>query len=52
MDLRIWDTPGYARLETEEVLPDQFHSKLRVAGVDEATIHQLTLINPYPAFAR
>jgi phosphotriesterase-related protein len=33
-------------------LPDQFLPKLRAAGVDGATIHQLTHTNPYRAFAR
>jgi phosphotriesterase-related protein len=33
-------------------LPDQFLPKLRTAGLDEATIHQLTHSNPYRAFAR
>jgi phosphotriesterase-related protein len=33
-------------------LSDQFLPKLRAAGVDEATIYQLTHQNPYRAFAR
>ena len=33
-------------------LPDQFLPKLRAAGVDGATIYQLTHTNPYRAFAR
>lgn len=33
-------------------LPDQFLPKLKAAGVDEATILQLTQTNPYRAFAR
>jgi len=32
-------------------LEDQFLPKLRAAGVDEVTIHQLTQVNPYRAFA-
>ncbi len=51
VDLRTWDTSGYAQAETEEVLTERFLPKLRAAGVDEATIHQLTRTNPYPAFA-
>jgi len=33
-------------------LPEQFLPKLRAVGVDEGTIHQLTHVNPYRAFAR
>ena len=33
-------------------IPEQFLPKLRAAGVDEATIDQLTHTNPYRAFAR
>jgi phosphotriesterase-related protein len=33
-------------------LTDQFLPKLRAIGVDESTIHQLTHVNPYRAFAR
>ena len=33
-------------------LSDQFLPNLRAVGVDEATIYQLTHINPYRAFAR
>jgi phosphotriesterase-related protein len=33
-------------------LTDRFLPKLRVAGVDEATVRQLTHINPYRAFTR
>jgi phosphotriesterase-related protein len=31
---------------------EQFLPKLRAAGVDEATVHQLTCTNPFRAFAR
>jgi phosphotriesterase-related protein len=33
-------------------LVDQFLPKLRAVGVDEASIHQLTHVNPFQAFAR
>jgi phosphotriesterase-related protein len=33
-------------------LTEQFLPKLRAVGVDEGTIHQLTCINPFLAFAR
>jgi phosphotriesterase-related protein len=33
-------------------LSDQFLPKLRAVGVDEVTIHQLTHVNPFQAFAR
>jgi phosphotriesterase-related protein len=33
-------------------LPEQFLPRLRAAGVDEITIHQLTHTNPFQAFAR
>jgi phosphotriesterase-related protein len=33
-------------------LTDEFLPKLRTAGVDEETIHQLTQVNPFRAFAR
>jgi phosphotriesterase-related protein len=33
-------------------LTDEFLPKLRIAGVDEETIHQLTQVNPFRAFAR
>ena len=33
-------------------LSDQFLPKLQAAGVDEETIHQLTHVNPFQAFAR
>jgi len=33
-------------------LAEQFLPKLKASGVDEASIHQLTHLNPYQAFAR
>jgi phosphotriesterase-related protein len=33
-------------------ISEQFLPKLRQAGIDEATIHQLTAVNPFRAFAR
>ena len=33
-------------------LAEQFLPKLKASGVDEATIHRLTHLNPYQAFAR
>jgi phosphotriesterase-related protein len=33
-------------------LSEQFLPQLRAKGVDEATIHQLTCLNPFRAFAR
>jgi phosphotriesterase-related protein len=33
-------------------LPEQFLPKLRSVGVDEGMIHQLTVHNPFQAFAR
>jgi phosphotriesterase-related protein len=44
--------PGGGTPKPYTYLSDQFLPKLRVAGVDEATIHQLTHTNPYNAFAR
>jgi phosphotriesterase-related protein len=44
--------PGGGVPKPYTYLPEQFLPKLRAAGVDEATIHQLTHVNPYRAFAR
>lgn len=44
--------PGGGVPKPYTYLPDQFLPKLRAAGVDEVTIHQLTQANPYRAFAR
>jgi phosphotriesterase-related protein len=44
--------PGGGVPKPYTYLPEQFLPKLRAAGVDEATIHQLTQTNPYRAFAR
>jgi len=44
--------PGGGFPKPYTYLSDQFLPKLRAAGVNEATIHQLTHTNPYRAFAR
>jgi phosphotriesterase-related protein len=44
--------PGGGVPKPYTYLPDQFLPKLRAAGVDEATIQQLTQANPFRAFAR
>jgi len=44
--------PGGGVPKAYTYLSDQFLPKLRAAGVDEATIHQLTHTNPFRAFAR
>jgi phosphotriesterase-related protein len=44
--------PGGGVPKPYTYLVDQFLPKLRAAGVDEATIHQLTNVNPFQAFAR
>lgn len=43
--------PGGGIPKPYTYLQDQFLPKLRAAGVDEATIYQLTCANPYRAFA-
>jgi len=43
--------PGGGIPKSYTYLSDQFLPKLRVAGVDEETIRQLTHVNPYRAFA-
>jgi phosphotriesterase-related protein len=43
--------PGGGVPKPYTYLPDQFLPKLRATGVAEATIHQLTHVNPYRAFA-
>ena len=43
--------PGGGVPKPYTYLSDQFLPKLRAVGVDEATIHQLTHINPYRAFS-
>jgi len=44
--------PGGGVPKPYTYLPEQFLPKLRAVGVDEVTIHQLTHVNPYRAFAR
>jgi phosphotriesterase-related protein len=44
--------PGGGEPKPFTYLLEQFLPKLRVAGVDEATIHKLMHTNPYRAFAR
>ena len=44
--------PGGGVPKPYTYLSEQFLPKLRAVGVDEATIHQLTHVNPYRAFAR
>jgi phosphotriesterase-related protein len=44
--------PGGGVPKPYTYLADQFLPKLRAAGVDDTTIHQLTHTNPYRAFAR
>ncbi|MBC7877244.1 MAG: phosphotriesterase [Anaerolineales bacterium] len=44
--------PGGGVPKPYTYLSDHFLPKLRAVGVDEATIHQLTHINPFRAFAR
>jgi len=43
--------PGGGEPKPFTYLFEQFLPKLRAAGVDEATIHKLTQVNPYRAFA-
>ncbi len=44
--------PGGGVPKPYTYLSEQFLPKLRAMGVDKATIHQLTHVNPYRAFAR
>lgn len=44
--------PGGGVTKPYTYLPEQFLPKLRDAGVDDATINQLTRVNPFRAFAR
>ncbi len=44
--------PGGGVPKPYTYLSEQFLPKLRASGVDERTIHQLTHINPFQAFAR
>ncbi len=44
--------PGGGIPKPYTYLPDQFLPRLRAAGVEQATIHQLTHTNPFRAFAR
>lgn len=44
--------PGGGIPKPYTYLSDHFLPKLRAVGVDETTIHQLTHINPFQAFAR
>jgi phosphotriesterase-related protein len=44
--------PGGGEPKPYTYLPDRFLPKLRAAGVDDATVRQLTHTNPYRAFAR
>jgi phosphotriesterase-related protein len=44
--------PGGGTPRPYTYLSERFLPQLRVAGVDEATIRQLTHINPFRAFAR
>ena len=44
--------PGGGVPKPYTYLADYFLPKLRAVGVDEATIHQLTHVNPFRAFAR
>lgn len=44
--------PGGGVPKPYTYLTEQFLPKLRAAGVDDATIHQLTHTNPFRAFAR
>jgi len=44
--------PGGGVPKPYTYLVEQFLPKLRTAGVDEASIHQLTHLNPFQAFAR
>jgi phosphotriesterase-related protein len=44
--------PGGGLPKPYTYLPKQFLPRLRKSGVDEATIHQLTHVNPFRAFAR
>jgi phosphotriesterase-related protein len=44
--------PGGGVPKPYTYLSDQFLPKLRVIGVDERSIHQLTQVNPFRAFAR
>jgi phosphotriesterase-related protein len=45
-------SPGGGIPKPYTYLPEQFLPRLRLAGVDEATIHTLTHLNPFQAFAR
>jgi len=52
---RGWYDPARPRGGTPQpyiYLSEQFLPKVKAAGIDEATIHQLTCINPFRAFAR
>jgi phosphotriesterase-related protein len=44
--------PGGGTPRPFTYIGEQFLPKLRAAGVDEATVHQLTCVNPFRAFAR
>ncbi len=44
--------PGGGTPRPFTYISEQFLPKLRAAGVDEATVHQLTHTNPFRAFAR
>jgi len=44
--------PGGGVPKPYTYLPEQFLPKLRAVGMNEATIYQLTCVNPYRAFAR
>ena len=44
--------PGGGVPKPYTYLSEQFLPKLQASGVDERTIHQLTHINPFRAFAR
>jgi phosphotriesterase-related protein len=44
--------PGGGVTKPYTYLADHFLPKLRASGVEEVTIHQLTHINPFQAFAR
>jgi phosphotriesterase-related protein len=44
--------PGGGVPKPYTYLPDRFLPKLRAAGMDEGTLHQLTHTNPFRAFAR
>jgi len=44
--------PGGGEPKPYTYISERFLPKLRQAGVDEATVHQLTVANPFRAFAR